>query len=164
LSGNNSRLAGRLGRWGRRLESLLLSLLLAGLIGLGFAQILLRNIFSVGMLWADGLTRLLVLWLAVIGAVAAARDGRHMAIDLASRYLPGPGKRLAKAAVDSFAAIVAAMLAWQALRFVADSREFGDVLLSGWPAWMLQSVMPLGFALIASLFALQAATALFGRE
>jgi TRAP-type C4-dicarboxylate transport system permease small subunit len=151
LSGG--RFVDALGAWGRRLESLLLTLLLVTLVGLGCAQIVLRNVFSVGMLWADGLTRLIVLWLAVIGAVAAARDGRHMAINLASQYLPPLWRRLASTLVDLFATAVAAALAWQAFRFVADSREFGDVLIADWPAWMLQAVMPVGFALIALLFA-----------
>jgi TRAP-type C4-dicarboxylate transport system permease small subunit len=34
------------------------------------------------------------------------------------------------------------------------SREFGDQLLGGVPAWMLQLVLPIGFALIAYRYAL----------
>ena len=144
--------ADRIGRW---TENALLMLLLAALIGLAGLQILLRNVFSAGISWADGGVRLIVLWLAVIGAVAAARDHRHLAINLATRWLPKSWHGRVDALASGFAAVISALLAWYALSFVMDSRSFGDILLGGLPAWMLQAVMPVGFALIAYRFALR---------
>lgn len=144
--------AERVGRW---LENALLALMLGGLILLASAQILLRNFFSVGLSWADGLVRLMVLWLALLGAIAASRDHRHIAINLAERYLPAPVLRPIRLLVDAFTAVVAGVLAWHSLRFVLDSRAFGDVLLNGWPAWWFQSILPVGFALIAYRYALR---------
>lgn len=149
------------GRW---LESVLLAVLLAGLIALASGQILLRNVFSVGVLWADGLVRLIVLWLALIGAIAAARDRRHIAINLAERYLPERVMVPVNVLVEAFTAGVAGVLAWHSARFVLDSRAFGDVLLDGWPAWWFQAILPVGFALIAYRYALRAAGRLAGRS
>ena len=56
----------------------LLVALLGFLIVFSFAQIVLRNVFSIGVTWGDGLTRVIVLWLALLGALAASRDGRHI--------------------------------------------------------------------------------------
>jgi TRAP-type C4-dicarboxylate transport system permease small subunit len=148
-----------LGRW---IENAFLTVLLGALIAIAFAQIVLRNVFSLGLAWADGSTRVLVLWLAVIGAVAAARDGRHIAINLAGRLLPARFHRWTEALVDLFATALAGTLAWHAVRFVADSRAFGDVLLDDWAAWKLQIVMPIGFALITYRFALRLLRGLIG--
>lgn len=138
--------------------------MLGGLILLSSAQILLRNVFSVGLPWADGLVRLMVLWLALLGAVAASRDHRHIAINLTERYLPAGLMRPVNVLVDTFAAVVAGALGWYSLRFVLDSREFGDVLLDGWPAWWFQIILPIGFGLIGYRYALRVAAGLRPRS
>lgn len=146
-------------RIGRLVENVLLAVLLFGLIALATTQILLRNVFSEGIAWADGLVRLIVLWLALIGAVAASRDGRNISINLAPRWLPERLARPVEALVELFTAAVAALLAWHAWRFVADSREFGDLLLDGAPAWIFQLILPIAFALIAYRYLLRCAGA-----
>ena len=138
-----------MGRW---LENTLLILLFAALLGLSGTQIILRNGFASGIFWADELVRLLVLWLAVIGARAATRDRRHIAIELLVRSLPDLPQRIARGVASLFAAVVAGIFSWQSLRFVLDSREFGDQVLDGWPAWYFQLILPAGFALIGLQF------------
>jgi TRAP-type C4-dicarboxylate transport system permease small subunit len=138
------------------LEDGLLLVLLAGLVVLASAQIVLRNVFSIGLAWADGSVRLAVLWIAVLGAVAAAREGRHIAIDVLARTLPQTARKVAAVATALFTASVCALLAWHSWRFVEESREFGDVLLDHWPAWPFQLVMPVGFALIGLRYLLRA--------
>jgi len=147
------RRADAIGRWA---ENVLLTLLLASLMLLAVAQIVLRNAFSIGLIWADGFNRVTVLWIAVLGAIAAARDHKHIGINLARRVLPGAWMRPAEVVVDLFAAGVVATLAYYSWRFVRDSREFGDVLLGTWPAWVFEAVLPVGFALIAYRYVLRA--------
>ena len=143
-----------LARAGRWLEDALLVLILTGMILLAAAQIVLRNFFDVGFIWGDELLRMLVLWLAVAGAVAASRSDKHIAIELLNRYLPERGALAAKVVVHLFTAAVAGVMAWHSLAFVRTSWEFGDVLLGSVPAWIPQAVLPLGFALIAWRYAL----------
>ena len=147
---------GRLEAAGRAAETALLTVLLLSLTGIAFAQIILRNVFASGWSWADGLGQILVLWIAVVGALAATRDRRHISINLASRLVRPDWHRWVLVATDAFAAAVTGYFAWQAWRFVADSRAFGDILLDGVPAWILQSVLPIGFALICWRFAIHA--------
>jgi TRAP-type C4-dicarboxylate transport system permease small subunit len=144
------------GRW---CENALLIILFLALLGLATTQILLRNVFSSGLFWADELVRLLVLWLAVVGAVAATRDGRNIAIELVARSLPELLRRLARCIVAGFAAVVSGTFAWQAWLFVSDSREFGETVLGGWPAWYFQIVLPAGFAVMTLQFAVSAIVA-----
>jgi TRAP-type C4-dicarboxylate transport system permease small subunit len=129
---------------------------------LGTAQIVLRNFFSIGFAWSDGLARLAVLWLGLLGALAASRDGRHITMGALARVLPPRLRVVAGVAADAFGAVVSAALAWAAWGFVSDSREFGDTLLGDLPAWWFQAIMPVAFALIAWQFVVQAVKRLRG--
>ncbi len=135
-------------RAGRSLETAFLVLLLVGMLLLGGSQIFLRNVLGGGLAWGDEALRIMVLWLALIGAVAASRDDRHVSIDLASRILSARWWLPVAALVHAVTAAVCLVLAWYALSFVVESREFEDVLLGDLPAWWFQSVLPIAFFLI----------------
>jgi TRAP-type C4-dicarboxylate transport system permease small subunit len=153
----------RISEAGRLVENFLISTLLIALIVFSSAQIVLRNFFSIGVTWGDGLVRLMVLWLALLGALAASRDGRHITLGTFTRWLPERWYVASGVVAQLFAAAVTAALAWYSLVFVLDSREFGDVLLGDVPAWWLQSIMPAVFALIAGRFLWHAVALILGR-
>jgi TRAP-type C4-dicarboxylate transport system permease small subunit len=141
---------------GYRVETGLLCLLFLGIVVLATLQIVLRNFFSMSLFWADELISLAVLWLAMVGGVAASRDGRHLAIGIVERYFPRPWHRPAAITAALFASLVAAALAWQGYRFVDFSYSFGETVLDGWPAWPFQAVIPAGFGIMSYRFARQA--------
>lgn len=124
-------------------------LLLGGMILLAFAQIVLRNFFDIGLQWGDELLRMLVLWLALAGAVAASRTDKHISIAVLDQFLPEFIRKLVQLVLHLFTAVVCAVVAWFSLQFVLTSREYGDLILGNVPAWWLQLVLPLGFVLIA---------------
>jgi len=140
----------------------MLSLLLLGIIALAGLQIILRNVFSSSIFWADEMIRVAILWLAMIGAMAASREGRHIAIGIVPRYFPVGWHRPAAIFAAGFGASVAALLAWESYRFVADTYRFGDELLGGLPAWPFQVIMPVGFAVIGWRFTVDAIALLRG--
>lgn len=144
----------RLERAGRMAEDAVLVLLLGSMIVLAAGQIVLRNFLNIGFIWSDEALRLLVLWVAVAGAVAASRSDRHINIDVLDRFLPGPVKTLKNVVVHAFTAVISGIVAWQGLAFVRTSHAFGDVLMGGVPAWALQAVLPVGFGLICYRYAL----------
>lgn len=135
-------------------EDAVLVLLLGGMILLAAGQIVLRNFFNVGFIWSEEALRLLVLWLAVAGAVAASRSDRHINIAVLDRFLPGRLATLKNLLLHAFTAFISGIVAWQGGLFVLTSREFGDVLMGGVPAWLLQLVLPIGFGLICYRYAL----------
>lgn len=139
----------RAGRIGRSLENLLLAIILFAMIGLAAYQVALRNIAGSGISWADEALRLMVLWAAIVGAVAASRDNVHLRIDLLSRFLSRTGRMATAIVVDVFTVAVAGILAWYSWEFVAESREFGDQIFGDLALWPFQAVLPAGFALIA---------------
>jgi TRAP-type C4-dicarboxylate transport system permease small subunit len=154
---------GRVDRVARSLETWLIVIVLGGLILLGAAQIVLRNFFSISFAWGDGLARLAVLWLGLLGALAASRDGRHITMGALSRVLPPKARIVAGVCADAFGAIVSAALAWYSLLLVLDSRQFGDALLGDIPSWCLQAIMPVAFGLMAVQFIVHAVERSLGR-
>lgn len=138
----------RADRVGQLLESAALVVVLTAMILLASVQIVLRNFLDSGFAWADEALRLMVLWVAMLGAVAASRENRHIAIDALSRALPRRMRAWTDVVVRGFTAAVSLVLAWYSWQFVADAREFDDRLLTDLPAWWFQSILPVGFALI----------------
>jgi len=156
----------RLEKAGKLGEDAVLVLILTTMILLAAGQIILRNFMDIGFIWADEMLRMLVLWLAVAGAVAASRNDKHINIDVLNRFLPDRFALLVKVLVHLFTAVVCGFVAWHSLAFVQMSREFEDVLLGNIPAWILQAVLPVGFGLIAwrySLFTIKEVLKLFGK-
>jgi len=150
----DSTFLGRLERFGRLAEDAVLVLILSGMILLATGQIVLRNFFDIGFIWSDEALRLMVLWIAVAGAVAASRSDKHINIAVLDRFLPGRLRTLKDVVIHGFTASISGVVAWHSLLFVRMSHEFGDVLLGAIPAWLLQAVLPVGFALIAWRYAL----------
>lgn len=136
----------------------MLVLILSGMILLAASQIILRNFFGFGFIWADELLRMLVLWIAVAGAVAASRTDKHINIAVLDRFLSAKVGHVVKVIVDLFTAAICLVVTWYSINFVQTSYEYQDVLLGNVPAWILQLVMPVGFGLISwryLLFALK---------
>ena len=123
--------------------------LLSAMIFIGGWQIFMRNVIGISLSWADESQRLLLLWLALLGAVAASRDRRQLRIDLAARYLKGIPLRLLETFADLLTAAVSAVIGWHAMAFVRETYEYGDVLMGVVPAWLVQLVLPAAFLLIA---------------
>lgn len=142
----------RLDRIGRAVENILLVGFLGLMMGLGVGQIVLREVFNSGISWADELSRLAVLWLAMVATIAAARENRHIRIDALSHVLPQRLTLITRIVVDLFAAVVCAVIAWHTYRYLRLEIEFEDKVLRDLPAWIAHSVVPLAFALTAYRF------------
>ena len=156
MSGALTAIIDRLDRFGRLLENIALVTMLSGMILLAVSQIVLRELFDTGVIWADELIKLMVLWLAMVGSVAASRDNRHIRIDVLSHVLPGVLVNIARIIVDLFAAAVCAVIAWQAWRYLQLEIEFEDRVLVDTPAWIAHIIVPLAFALVSYRFVILA--------
>lgn len=142
----------RLDRFGQLLENIALVTLLSGMMLLAVGQIVLRELFDTGIIWADELVRLIVLWLAMLGAVAACRDDRHIRIDAITHLFPDKVIDVIRVVVDLFAAAVCAVIAVHAYRYLQLEKEFQDTVLVDIPAWIAHLVMPVSFAVLSYRF------------
>lgn len=132
-----------------RTEDILLALLLGSLVLLAPLQIVLRNFFNAGWIWADPFLRVLVLWVALLGALAASRHDKQIAVDAVSKFLPPRKKATLGVLTGLFTSFVCAVVAYHSWLFVAGEREFGSKAFGDVPAWLCQSVIPFAFAMIA---------------
>jgi TRAP-type C4-dicarboxylate transport system permease small subunit len=131
-----------------RLEDAVLVFLLSVMVLLAGGQILLRNSFDAGLFWADPLLRVLVLWVGMVGAMAAARADRHITVDVLSRLLSARARRHTRALTDACTAVVCAVLAWHAGRLVVAEYQGGAIAFADVPAWVCELILPLGFAVM----------------
>lgn len=157
----------RLDKAGRAGEDAVLVIILGCMILLAAAQIVMRNFLNIGVIWGDELLRMLVLWIALAGAVAASRADKHINIAILDRYLPEQAKILVKIIVHLFTAAVCGVVSWHSVYFVRTSYEFGDVLMGSIPAWIPQLVLPIGFGLICyryCLFVMEGVLRLAGKR
>jgi len=138
-----------------RIEQALLVILLSLMIFTAFFQIFLRNLFASGLAWGDSFVRNLVLWVGFIGAAMATREGKHISIDLISRWDNPAGRRLAESLTHLFSFLVCSALTFAALKFVRNEAQMGKATFLGIPAWIPEIILPATFALMALRFGLR---------
>ncbi|MEP7042289.1 MAG: TRAP transporter small permease [Dokdonella sp.] len=141
--------------WLDRFENGLIAVLVLAMVLLAGAQIVLRNFFETGLSWADPLLRAMVLWTAMLGALAAARDDKHIGLDVLAHFVHGGARRALRIVTLLFAAAVSATMAWYGYGLV--ELDFGgNNTIAGIPSWLIEAIIPVGFALLAIRFALRA--------
>ena len=160
-------LLGRLEKAGTALETIMLVSMLTAMMLVAVGQIIMREAFGTGFGWADELVRLMVLWLAMVGSIAACRENRHIRIDALSHIMPDIAVKLVRVLVDVFAASICVVIAFQAWRYLQIEIEYGDEVLVDTPAWIVHSIMPAAFGLMAYQFLIgvlrQAGDLVFGK-
>lgn len=151
-------------RAGRFAENAALIALLATMIGVSVFQIVNRQLLggAFTLAWADPLVKLIVLWLAMVGSIAACRDNKHIRIDLVTHVLTGPVVAWIKAIVDIFAAGVCGVIAWHSYRLVREQAGWGDTVFDGLPLWLFHVIVPLAFVLISYRFLVRSAGLVYG--
>jgi len=91
----------------------------------------------------------LTLWLGLLGAAVAAREGKLLSLATVE-YLPaGRARRLAGVLAGAVGAAVAALLAAASVQLVASERAAGGEIALGVPLWVGQLALPVGLALVA---------------
>jgi TRAP-type C4-dicarboxylate transport system permease small subunit len=130
-------------------EDVWLAILLGSVVFLAPLQIVLRNFFNAGWVWADPLLRVLVLWIALFGALAASRQDKQIAVDVVSKFLSPRARASAGTLIGLFTSFVCSVVAYHSWLFVAGEREFGSKAFGEVPAWLCEIVIPVVFALIA---------------
>lgn len=131
------------------IEDALLVLLLAGMLSVAGTQIILRNFFDGALLWADPLLRVAVLWVGMLGAMAATRGDKQISMDVVARFLPDRGRAGVRVVTDLFTATVSAVVAWSAYQLVIEDRLAGGLAIAFVPVWLCESILPVAFAVIS---------------
>jgi TRAP-type C4-dicarboxylate transport system permease small subunit len=148
-------------RWERvdeamdRVEQTLIVTFLGFMILIAFLQIILRNFFSTGLDWGDQLLRNLVLWIGFIGATLATREGKHINIDVVSRWLPSLGKNVVTLIIHLFSFFICCLLTYAALKFIKNEFQMENRTFLNVPAWIPEMILPITFTLMTFRFGLR---------
>jgi TRAP-type C4-dicarboxylate transport system permease small subunit len=148
-------------RWDRideivgRLEQILLGILLGTMILVAVIQIALRNVLSTGLAWGDQLVRNLVLWTGFIGAAVATREGKHISIDVVSRWISPKRKIDMEIITNGFSLLICALLTFAALKFVSNEIQMKSILFLGVPSWASEIILPVTLGVMTFRFCLR---------
>ena len=138
-----------------RLEQILLAVLLTVMILLAFGQIVLRNFFATGIDSGDSLVRYLVVWVGFMGAAIATKEGKHITIDVLSRWITGKGRKPIRFISHLSSAVVCGLLTWAGIRFIWFEAQMGGTAFFNLPIWVPELIIPLTFGLMTLRYTLR---------
>jgi len=145
-----------------RIEDALLSFFLGAMVILVLLQVVLRYAFQSGITGGDSLVRHLVLWIAFFGATIAARSGAHVRIDALNRILPHRWQQWVTVVTDLFSFGVCALLVYASVLFIQIEYEGdGRLAFMNMAVWIMEIIIPLGYAVLAYRFGHRAVSAIF---
>ena len=142
---------------------MLATLALAGIMLLPLAEIAMRRLLGTGIPGAGPFTLNLTLWVGLLGAAIAAREGKLLTL-ATGEFLPQGRIAAVAHLIGGFVgAAIAMMFAVGGLALVQSEREAGTVIAVGVPVWISALAFPIGFTLIALRLAWRASPEWTGR-
>jgi C4-dicarboxylate transporter DctM subunit len=145
-------------------ENRVASLALGGIMILPLAEIASRRLLHQTIPGETAFVSTLTLWLGLLGAAIAAREGKLLTL-ATGEFLP-KGRIAATAHVIAGAvgAMIATILCLGGIALVRSDRAAGDMLGGGVPVWVADLALPIGFGLIAARLAWRASPHRRGRS
>ena len=125
-----------------------IAIALTAMMSLPLIEILLRQ-FNTGISGNAAIQQHLVLFVAMIGGVIAAREARLLSLSTFTAYLKAGYAAAAKTMSSSIAVFVSAALCAGSWRYTIN--EFVDYeteLFPGFPLWWAKLIMPFGFMML----------------
>ncbi len=135
--------------------------LLMWMIIISSAQLILRFVFSSGIIYLDVQLRYLVLYMALLGGTLAASEKRHICINILEQYA---SKKIINQAVRwvYFGAAIGTFYLWFiSIKFILQEKEMGpeiNNILFGqsMPIWIIELVIPFSLMIMGFYFILTA--------
>lgn len=140
----------------RKIEITFLVISLIVMVFLAFLQVVLRNIFSSGFLWADTFLRYLVVWVGFVGASITTSEERHISIEALTKFIPEKFRILSSFITQLVAAITCYFLFKATMQFIDIGLPSDVVLFNSIPIIYFFFIIPLGFLLMLFHFFVRA--------
>ena len=130
-----------------------MAFLLAFMTILTFIQVVLRYVFNSGWVWSLEATTYSFAWLVLIGMSYGVRTKAHIAVDLITSHL-SPGVRRMVALLALLLCIVYCILMFYGSYIFVDRLYALGNMARDVPApkWLLTTIMPIAFVLLAFRF------------
>ncbi len=131
-----------------KLEQGLMTLLLAGMILLVFAQIVCRYLHS-SFSFTEEINQQLFIWVTMLGIALAVRRRELLGLQLLSRSVPGRRRRVLSALGLLALLAYGLFMAGSSLQMVWTQFQTGKTTPAmGWPIWLIGIAVPVGFLLV----------------
>jgi TRAP-type C4-dicarboxylate transport system permease small subunit len=125
-------------------------------VGINFANIIGRYVFSVSITWAEEAMLFLMIGCVFLGAAPVGYLGRHIRMDILVLALPPRARKFFQILCDIVTIATCVMLAffaWPVVSMLAELNERSDT--ANIPLVIPQSAVPLGLLLMAFLIAVR---------
>jgi TRAP-type transport system small permease protein len=130
----------RLNRWA-------LIVILAAMSVITFSNVVMRYATSDSIVWAEEVSRHLMIWLTFLGGGLVLRVGGHIAVDNLQDHLPARGARALRVAIVAALMVFFAAMAWQGATYIVFAWEQTTAVLQI-PFGFVYAAMPVGFVLM----------------
>jgi TRAP-type C4-dicarboxylate transport system permease small subunit len=130
-------------------ENGLLSLFLAAMAIIPIAEIVLRTSAGFGIPGSSAIVQHLTLAIGMLGGAVAAREARLLSLSTGATLLTGWARSAVRVFGGAFATTVSALLCVASVQLVLSERQGGKLLVGSLPLWVVEAMLPLGFALVA---------------
>jgi C4-dicarboxylate transporter, DctM subunit len=152
-----------LNRFASEAENGIASVALGGIMLLPLAEIASRGVLGATVPGSGAVAATLTLWLAMLGAAIAARDGKLLTL-ATGEFLPkGPVSAVAHVVSGTIGAMIAMVFALGGGALVRSDRLAGDQVTAGLATWVADLALPIGFGLIALRLVWRASPLWYGR-
>ena len=132
-----------------RVEDWALAITLGLMMLLPILEIVLRKTTSRGISNEPSIVQHLALVAGMIGAAIAARDGRLLSLGSVEMLIPARWRSVTRFIARVVAGVITALLCYASVQFVRTERASSTVIAYGIHTWVVQLILPIGFALIA---------------
>jgi C4-dicarboxylate transporter DctM subunit len=146
-----------------RAENALAALALGGIMLLPLAEIAVRAVISTGIPGAAPFTLSLTLWVGMLGAAIAAREGKLLTLATGEWFPKGPIASTAQLIGGTVGAAIATMFAVGGAELVTTERAAGNMIALNVPVWISTLAFPLAFSVIALRLVWHASSTTIGR-
>ena len=136
-----------------RLEELIVVVMLALMTLLTFLQVVMRYGFNSGFPWALELTTIFFAVMIFVGVSYGVRVGAHIGVDALIKRLPSAPRRAISILVVLLCLLYAGLVIYGSWVYVSKMKMIGVELEDlPVPIWVVRSILPLGYALLAFRF------------
>ncbi len=151
-----------LARFANRVEEGILSLLLVAMVLIVVFEITMRLMapmliemgYLPNILWAEELTLMISAWMVLLGASYGVKVGSHIGVDAVVRLLPEGPRRAVSLIAVGLCLVYCSLFFWASWGLVEQGWNLGIELEElPIPEWLMESVLLIGFALLAVRFA-----------
>lgn len=127
--------------------------LMAAMAVLVFANVVARYVFNQSFIWAEELSRYMMVWVGFLGAGLVLRVGAHIAVEVFQDWLPRRAAQAMRAAVVVVLAVALLAMLWLGILYVQFAWGQETPVLN-WNFGLVYVAMPVGALLMLVYLAL----------